>query len=56
MTQVIIDNKKYVILPQEDFLLLQKKAATKSKPEKMFSVEEARKYSKALIRKWASGK
>ena len=25
MTQVVIDKKKYVILPEEDFLLLQKK-------------------------------
>lgn len=56
MTQVVIDKKKYVILPEEEFLLLQKRAATKSKPEKMFSVEEARKYSKTLIRKWANEK
>ncbi len=56
MTQVVIDKKKYVILPEEDFLLLQKKASSKSRPEKLFSVDEARKYSKALIRKWANEK
>jgi hypothetical protein len=56
MTQVVIDKKKYVILPEEDFLTLQKKASTKSRPERVFSVEEARKYSKTLIRKWANEK
>jgi len=35
---------------------LQKKAALKWKPEKTFSVEEAREYSKKLIKKWASEK
>jgi hypothetical protein len=29
-------------------------AALKQKPEKTFTVEEARAYSKKLIRKWAS--
>ena len=56
MTQIVIDKKKYVLLPEKDFLLLQKKASIKTKPEKMFSIDEARKYSKTLIRKWASEK
>ena len=35
---------------------LQKKAALKTKPEKLLSVEDARVYSKKLIRKWAQEK
>ena len=56
MIQLVIDKKKYVLLPEKDFLLLQKKAALKSLNKKSLSVEEARKHSKALIRKWASEK
>ena len=54
MTKVVIDKKNYVIRPEEDFLLLQKKASSKTKPEKVFSVEEARTYSKKQIRQWAA--
>lgn len=56
MTKVVIDKKNYVILPEEDFLLLRKKASSKAKPEKVFSVEEARAHSKKLIRQWAKEK
>ncbi len=56
MTSIIIDKKKYVLLPEKDFQRLQKKAAMKQKPEKALTVEEARAYSKNLIRKWASEK
>jgi hypothetical protein len=56
MTKLVIDKKKYVLLPEEQYVLLQKKASMKSKPEKMFSLEEARKHSKILIRKWAGEK
>lgn len=56
MTHVTIDNKKYVLLPEENYQELQRMAALKSKPEKTFSIEEARDYSKKLIRKWASEK
>jgi len=56
MTQIIIDKKKYVLLPEKEFLLLQQKASSKSKPEKVFSINEARKHSKTLIHKWASEK
>lgn len=45
-----IDNKKYVLLSEENYQELQKKAALKWKPEKTFSVEEARAYSKKLIK------
>jgi hypothetical protein len=56
MTKLVIDKKNYVLLPEKDFLLLQKRAALKSKPEKLFSVEEARTHSKKLINKWAKEK
>jgi hypothetical protein len=56
MTQVLIDKKKYVILPVKEYEILQKKAALKSKPEKQFSLEQARAYSKKMINKWATEK
>ncbi len=56
MTEILIDKKKYILIPQKDYQALQKKAALKTRPEKIFSVEEARAYSKKLIRKWAAEK
>ena len=54
MTQIVIDKKKYVLVPEKEYQALQKKAALKTRAEKTFTVEEARAYSKKLIRKWAS--
>jgi hypothetical protein len=54
MTHLTIDNKKYVLISEESYQELQKKAALKSRPEKTLSIDEARAYSKKLIRKWAS--
>ncbi len=56
MTEILIDKKKYVLIPQKNYQELLKKAALKTKPEKTFSVEEARVHSKKLIRKWAAEK
>ena len=56
MTHLTIDKKKYVLISEESYQQLQKQAALKWKPEKTFSIEEARDYSKKLIRKWASEK
>jgi hypothetical protein len=56
MTQLIIEKKKYILLPEENYQALQKKAALKSKTEPVLSVKEARLYSKGLIRKWAKEK
>lgn len=53
MTEVIIDKKKYFIIPQKDYENLQKKAALKIKPQKLYSVADAREYSKQLISQWA---
>ena len=54
MTHLTIDNKKYVLIPEENYQELQKIAALKREPEKTLSIEDARNYSKKLIRKWAS--
>ena len=56
MTEIVIDKKKYVLIPEKDYQVLQKKAALKTKAEKTFTIDEARAYSKKLIRKWAAGK
>jgi len=56
MTEIVIDKKKYILIPEKDYKVLQKKAALKTKPEKLFSIEDARVYSKKLIHKWAAEK
>lgn len=56
MTEILIDKKKYVLIAEKDYQALQKKAALKSKSEKIFTVEEARAHSKKMIRKWAGEK
>ncbi|MBL7691972.1 MAG: hypothetical protein JNM41_10290 [Flavipsychrobacter sp.] len=56
MNTIVIDKKTYVVVPVESYEALQKKAALKSRPEKVLSIEEARAASKKLIRKWASEK
>lgn len=56
MTELTIDKKKYVLIPDKEYKTLQKKAALKTKPERLLSVEDARTYSKKLIRKRASEK
>lgn len=56
MNVVVIDKKSYVIVPVKSYEALQKKAALKTKAEKVLSVEEARARSKKLIKKWAGEK
>jgi hypothetical protein len=56
MTEIVIDKKKYILIPEKNYRALQKKAALKSKPEKLFTVDQARAYSKKMIRKWAAEK
>jgi hypothetical protein len=56
MTQIVIDRKKYVLVPEKEYQALQKKAALKTKPEKLLLIEEARAHSKKLLRKWATEK
>ena len=54
MYVLVIVNKSYVVLPEESYQALQKKAALKTRPEKVLSIEEAGVHSKKLIRKWAA--
>ena len=56
MNEIVIDKKKYVLIPEKDLKSLQKKADLKMRSEKLLSVEEGRNMSKKLIRKWAAGK
>ncbi|HKR04039.1 MAG TPA: hypothetical protein VJY62_05325 [Bacteroidia bacterium] len=56
MTPLIIDKKKYVIIPEKEYLLMQKKAALKSRPEKTLTVAQARAHSRKRIRQWAKEK
>lgn len=56
MTEITIDKKKYILIPKKNYQALQKKAALKSKPEKILSLDEARIHSKKMIRKWAREK
>ena len=56
MNKIIIDKKKYLVVPEKEFLMLQKRALRKTKPEKFLSLEEARSYSRKLIGKWAKEK
>jgi len=51
-----IENKKYILIPEENYKALQKTAALKHHPEKTFSIAEARALSKKLIRKSSSEK
>jgi hypothetical protein len=56
MTELLIDRKKYFVVPQKEYFLLQKKAALKQPSEKTLSLEQARAYSKKLIHQWAKEK
>jgi hypothetical protein len=48
--------KKYVLIPEKDFQALLKKAALKTKPEKLLTIQEAKTHSKKQIRKLAAKK
>jgi hypothetical protein len=56
MTKIVIDKKKYVLIPKKSYQVLQKKAALKSKPKKTFTIEQARAHTKKMIRVWAAEK
>lgn len=56
MTRIKIENKKYILLTEEKYHALQKKAALKSKEEPTMTIDEARAYSKKLIHRWSKEK
>ncbi len=56
MTTIVIDRKKYVLMPQKEYEALQMRAALKTKPEKKMSLAAGKKHAYKLIDKWAKGK
>ena len=56
MNELVIEKKKYVLITHKEYESLKKRASLKTKPEKLFTIAEARAYSKKLIRKWAKEK
>jgi hypothetical protein len=56
VTELKIEDKKYILLPKENYHALQKRASLKSKNESIFTIEEARSYSKRLVHKRAKEK
>jgi hypothetical protein len=56
MNELVIDKKKYVLITRKEYESLQKRASLKTRPEKIFTLAEARSHSKDLIRKWAKEK
>jgi hypothetical protein len=56
MTELLIDKKKFFVIPQKEYFKLQKKAALKTKIEKTYTINDARSYSKKLINEWAEEK
>lgn len=54
MTAIVKDKKKYVVVPEKEYQALQKKAALKTKSQKLLSVEQAWAHNKKLVRKWAA--
>ena len=56
MTQIVIDKKKYVLLPEKEYEILQLKAALKNKPAKKLSLAAGKSRACKLIDNWAKGK
>ena len=56
MTTIILDNKKYVVVKQEDFEKIQQRAASKTPPVKKMSLSQGKKHAYKLIDEWAKGK
>lgn len=56
MNTVIIDKKKYVLLEQKEYEVLQLQAASKTVPAKKLSLKAGRKLANNLIDKWAKEK
>jgi hypothetical protein len=56
MNELVIGNKKYILLPRKEYERLRKTAALKVKPDETFTLKEARAFSRDLIRKWGNEK
>ncbi len=53
MNTLTIERKKYVVVPQEEYESLLKKAASKTTPVRKLSLKEGKKLAYKLIDKWA---
>lgn len=49
MMQIVIDKKKYVLVPEKECQALQKKAELKTKSQKLLTLAQTRAYSNKLI-------
>ena len=38
MTEIVIDKKKYVLIPEKDYQAIQKKASLETRAEKTFTI------------------
>jgi hypothetical protein len=56
VSEVTIDEKKYVILPFEEYKSLKINAAPNINRSKLLTLDEAEAYSIELINKWAKEK
>ncbi|MFM9911295.1 MAG: hypothetical protein ACKVOW_18295 [Chitinophagaceae bacterium] len=56
MTQLVIDKKKYVLIPEKEYQALQLQAALKTNARKKLSLAAGKKHAYKLIDKWAKGK
>jgi hypothetical protein len=56
VSEVIIDDKKYVLMPVEEYNSLKMRAASKSDGNTLLTIDEAEAYSLELINKWAKEK
>ena len=56
MNTLIIDNKKYVVIPKKEYENLRTKAVSKSVSAKKFSLSEGKRLAYKMIDKWAKEK
>ncbi len=56
MNTLIIEKKKYVVIPEKEYETLLTKAVRKCTPVKKLSLEQGKKYAYKLIDKWAKEK
>lgn len=55
-SEVIINKKKFFIVSDKEYKVLQKNAVLGVEQDDLFTIEEARKYSRKLINLWAKEK
>ena len=52
MNTITLDKKKYVIIPEREYKTILRKAGLNLKPEKRYSVSEAKALTDKMIDKW----